>query len=334
MRKILFVCTHGIGDLIMTLPAVRAVANAGGLVSLLVKGRVEEEVGRELLCNLEIEYKHLNHADGGRKVSIAEIVRWIRRCGFDYAFAQYGVDPLRFAVLSVLGGAATRVGWHGTGSWLNTQSLRSKGNHKVLENARLLDVLGIDYSVEDLYFKDCRRANDVDAQKVLLAPSAGETAAHRAWPKEKYAELAAEIVGNFDVDIEILGGADDIELCEFIAAQTTSGRATSLAGKLDIRELFALLKKREIVIANCNGVSHMAASVGLSIIGIYGPTSPLHTGPFTPRLTAISRNLDCSPCYRRGFTEGCGKPVCMTEISVAEVYAAASLRLREFARVS
>ena len=85
-------------------------------------------------------------------------------------------------------------------------------------------------------------------------------------------------------------------------------------------ESFSRLGKARVVVANCNAISHMAAVVGTPVVGLYGPTNPLITGPFSEDLTVVSLNKPCAPCYRRGYLTGCGDPVCMTEIPVEMVY--------------
>lgn len=332
MEKVLFVCTHGIGDLIMTLPAIRLMADSGFAVHVLLKAQPEEEVALQLLGERDLSFGHLSRREGNQVSTFIRLAKAIRKQNFDFAFAQFGVDPMLFAALAFAGRAGYRVGWKGPGSILNSRSLEPRGQHKTLENARYLDFLGITYSADDLRFEDLRQPQKIDSGVVVMAPSAGQIAAHRAWPKANYAELAARLVADLDVDVEIVGGKEDVVLCNEIAAGAGTSRVTSLAGRLDIKGLFELLQQRALLIANCNGVSHIAAAIGLPVVGLYGPTAAVHTGPFSPKLTAVSRNLECSPCYRRGYTQGCGNPVCMSGIPVDTVYDTVHAVLQETRR--
>ena len=62
---------------------------------------------------------------------------------------------------------------------------------------------------------------------------------------------------------------------------------------------------------------HVAAAVGLPVIGIFGSTDPEGTAPVTDRFTLVREPVSCSPCFLRKC------PVdhrCMTRISVDSVF--------------
>lgn len=323
-KKVLFVCTHGIGDFIMTIPTIRLAAANGFDVLLLLKGSLECDVADTLLGDVRFIRKSLSDCGSSRWRQALWAIQWIRKQKIGYAFAQYGVSAPLFSLLTAVGRVRFRAGWHGTLSFFNSSTLFPTGAHKVVETARFLRFLGIEYARDDLLFfhSDVDDSHQVD--RVAFAPGVGEIASHRAWPTERYVDLAKRLVEAYGVRIELLGGLADKDLCQFIADKAGLKDSWNLAGKLSIRESIERLRKTGVVVASCNGVSHMAAAVGTEVVGLYGPTDAAHTGPFTNRTTDISRQLTCSPCYRRGYETGCGDPVCMTGISVETVYEAVS----------
>jgi heptosyltransferase-2 len=69
---------------------------------------------------------------------------------------------------------------------------------------------------------------------------------------------------------------------------------------------------------------HVAAAVGLPVIGIFGPTDPEATRPATPLFTLVREPVFCSPCLLRHC------PLdhrCMKRITVEQVLDAARKRL-------
>jgi heptosyltransferase-2 len=65
---------------------------------------------------------------------------------------------------------------------------------------------------------------------------------------------------------------------------------------------------------------HVAGAVGVSVIGIFGPSDPEATRAMTPQFTLIREPVECSPCFLRKC------PIdhrCMTRISVERVFEAA-----------
>jgi len=96
--------------------------------------------------------------------------------------------------------------------------------------------------------------------------------------------------------------------------------ALNLVGATNTAELPALLASCDLFIGNDSGAMHVAAAVGLPVVGIFGPTDPEGTRPVTPRFTLVSQPVSCSPCFLRRC------PIdhrCMTRISVDEVFSAA-----------
>ncbi len=54
----------------------------------------------------------------------------------------------------------------------------------------------------------------------------------------------------------------------------------NLVGKTTVADLIALMKRLDLFIAHDCGVFHIAAASNVPIVGLYGPTSPIATGPF------------------------------------------------------
>ncbi len=325
--KTLIVATHGIGDLIMTCQSLRPLFNSGIRVSLLVSGEAEKSAAYYLLGDKLHECRSLIEFGARRISQLINIFSWLRKEQFASVIAQYGVSPYMFSVLSLMSGASRRVGWKGLGSFLNTESLEAKGQHKVLEQARLLSLLGLQYEVEDLYWSsDYRNIRNENARskdkefKIVLGPNSFAAEKHKRWPAQKYALLAARLVNELGAKVDIVGGPDEVHYCEYIASIAKVSNVTSLSGHLSLDQAFTHLKNVDVVVANCNATSHMAAVAGTPIVAIYGPTDPNLTGPFCKNLTKVRLSLECSPCYRRGYTSGCGNPVCIESIEVDTVF--------------
>ncbi len=93
----------------------------------------------------------------------------------------------------------------------------------------------------------------------------------------------------------------------------------NLAGKLDVKDLFALMPKLKLFIANDGGPMHIAAAQGVPTIGLFGTDSPFRYAPFNRKSLAIYKNLPGHPCIKPYLKEfnSCGK--CLKAIKVEEV---------------
>jgi heptosyltransferase-2 len=156
------------------------------------------------------------------------------------------------------------------------------------------------------------------ALRLALAPGAAYGSA-KCWSPERYAALADRLIAEFDADVILFGTAAENAVAQRIATGMQR-RPIVLVGETSIGELPALLASCHLFIGNDSGAMHVAAAVGLPVVGIFGPTDPAGTAPVTPRFTLVRQPVSCSPCFLRHC------PVdhrCMARIEVDAVYAAA-----------
>ena len=94
-----------------------------------------------------------------------------------------------------------------------------------------------------------------------------------------------------------------------------------LAGKTDLNQLVALMKRANLVVSADSGPLHMASSVGTDVIAIFGPTRPEITGPRgRGKSIILQEELGCNKdaCYQLDCTDN----VCMKSITVDDVFSA------------
>ena len=72
-----------------------------------------------------------------------------------------------------------------------------------------------------------------------------------------------------------------------------------------------------MAIGGDTGPLHLAAALGLPVVGLYGPTPPSRNGPFTEKKEIIYHALPCSPCWKRICKDKNNE--CMDSIQVEEV---------------
>jgi heptosyltransferase-2 len=148
--------------------------------------------------------------------------------------------------------------------------------------------------------------------RIALAPGAAYGSA-KCWLPERYAALADALIAAVDADVVIFGAPPERDMAERITLSMKRG-AINLVGKTSIGELPALLQACRLFVGNDSGAMHVAAAVGLPVVGIFGPTDPDATRPATPQFTLIREPVSCS--HR-----------CMTRISVEQVFGVARAQL-------
>jgi ADP-heptose:LPS heptosyltransferase len=88
--------------------------------------------------------------------------------------------------------------------------------------------------------------------------------------------------------------------------------------QLDLAQLAALLARSTVYLGNDSGVTHLAATLRVRTIALYGPTDPLQWAPRGEKVTVISRGVECSPCPVE-VMKSCLHRKCLTTLEAAEV---------------
>jgi lipopolysaccharide heptosyltransferase II len=150
---------------------------------------------------------------------------------------------------------------------------------------------------------------------VALAPGAVGPA--KRWPAAACAALTRRLLAE-GLAVWVVGGPAEKPLAQTIIAGTD---ARDLTGT-DLREAILALGAATAAVSNDSGLVHVAAALGTSTLGIFGPTSPWHWAPLNPLAATIQANIElaCRPCHRPVCRLGHHR--CMTEISAEEVFAA------------
>ncbi len=156
------------------------------------------------------------------------------------------------------------------------------------------------------------------ALRIALAPGAAYGSA-KCWLPERFASLADSLVDEFAADVILFGTPSEAEVSRQIAARMHH-QPINLVGQTPIGELPALFSRCQLFIGNDSGAMHVAAAVGVAVVGIFGSPDPEGTAPLTQRRTIVRHPVACSPCFLREC------PIdhrCMTRIETADVRAAA-----------
>ncbi|MCE5340778.1 MAG: lipopolysaccharide heptosyltransferase I [Planctomycetaceae bacterium] len=107
----------------------------------------------------------------------------------------------------------------------------------------------------------------------------GATVDEKKWPVENFAALAEKINGKYQSGIVAVGVKSESETVEKI--QKAAGvPVVNLAGKTNIPQLVALLAGAKAVISNDTGPAHIAAALNVPMVLIFGFTNPKRVGPY------------------------------------------------------
>ncbi|MGO8947406.1 MAG: lipopolysaccharide heptosyltransferase II [Ktedonobacterales bacterium] len=165
-----------------------------------------------------------------------------------------------------------------------------------------------------------RRVMDRHGPMVALHGGARNGQAKR-WPTGHFARLAERLVEEYDALVVLTGAPGEVALAQAIQEKCRYP-LLDVVGRTSLPLLTALLGAGDLVISGDSGPMHIACAVGTPVISLHGPTDPELSGPTSDGALVLRRNLWCSPCYDASATAECpfGNPVCMKDLTVDMVF--------------
>jgi heptosyltransferase-2 len=317
-----------LGDVVMSLPALRAVRRAypGARLALLVKRELAPFFAGSAWLDEVIPYR-LSRGIGDR----LRIVREIRSRRFDLAI----LFPRSFAsaLWVALARVPRRVGFVGDARGaLLTDALRRPpeilASHQVNDYLYLVrQALNVEVDADDCA-PDVhephrarvrewleRRRRRPRSPLVALAVAAAYGPA-KEWPVRRYAALIDLLARRYGAECVLVGAPGERCRCQQAAAASREG-ALVAAGETDVGEAIALLSLCDGFAGNDSGSMHVAGALGIPTVGLFGSTDPWRTGPLGPRTRIVRHSIECSPCLDR--TCRFGHYECLKRIAVDDV---------------
>jgi len=335
IKKILVVQLWGIGETILTLPAIEALRKRfpKAEINVLVTSRNEDVYYNNKNINKTVK---LN-------LNPFSILNFIIKNTQKYDLVIDMEEYLNISSIISFFVGKRIVGYsHNARAGLYTNKVKyNDKQHAVQTFLDLARVLDINYTINNLpklnFSKNDQnivdkflKNNEIKSNDfiVCVATGAAESAKARMWLFDRYAELCDEIIARHNAKVIFVGVSDEIKLIEDIQKITESKNKTiNAAGKITLKQLFYLIGKSNLFIGNDAGPMHIAAAQGVKTLGLFGPNLPIRFGPYGEGNIGLYKGNNCefSPCINvhKGQVPDCLYPKdsndyqkCMKNISV------------------
>lgn len=323
MLKVLIIQTAFIGDVILATALVEklsAFSSDAQIDFLLRKGN--ETI---LANNPHIREILIWDKKNGKYRNLRQMLKRIRSRKYDVV-----VNVQRFistGVLAAFSGAKRIIGFDKNPlSFLFTNKVKhvigSKEHpvHEVQRNLALISELTDGSMVRPKVYP-----SEKDFQQVKTEGSYVTMAPASVWftkqlPVPKWLEAIALLPA--EVSVYLIGGREDIPLCEAIRRSSGRDNVINLAGRLSLMESAALMKNALMNIVNDSAPLHLASAVNAPVTAVFCSTIPAFGfGPLSDQSTIIETKLalDCRPCGLHGFRRCPKGHFRCAEIDAAEI---------------
>jgi asparagine synthase (glutamine-hydrolysing) len=182
------------------------------------------------------------------------------------------------------------------------------------DNGHDMDLRLNENEEEQLSFWLGSLGSDGDRSWVAIGP--GSKMPAKRWPPERFEQVVAELIREFDIWPVVFGGDEDRIVGDMLIRKW--GRGYNAAGALGLRAAAAGLKRCTFFLGNDTGTMHMAAAVGVPCVAIF--SSRDHPGRWYPRgegHRVFRSQIECEGC---GLVECIERQMeCIKRISANEV---------------
>ncbi len=357
--RILLIKPSALGDVVHTIPLLvrlRARYPRARIDWLITPENAEIVRCHPALSNVVLFARH-DFSRRGRRwravVAFLDLLKQIRRAKYDLVVDMHG--QVRSAFFTLISGARVRIGfdrpikrsltvsaehdlknvpshgWRGAreGSWIaytHRIPIPTLDVHAIDRYLWVAPLLGLDDDPPDLTIylssetiRNVERLleeHGVPASKLLVVLVPGTIWETKHWTIEGFAGVARQFIRE-GFAVALAGTKRDQQRCQQIAAAAPG--ACDLSGKTTPAELAALIRRAEVAVTNDSGSMHVAASLGKPMVSVFGPTNPVHIGPYQRPESVVRVDLPCSPCNYRRLSQCPFDHACMKQVTSAMV---------------
>ena len=283
-----------LGDVVLSLPAVRDVRRAFPRARLCVLARPSVAPLYEAVPEVDAVLEARGFGE-----EIAAL-----RGGFDLAVLL--PNSIGTALTTVIASVPQRWGYatQGRGLLLTRGAAvpgNVRGRSQVHYYRAMLAAMGLptsdalDTSIAPLQaWKDAGRGLLGPGRFFGIAPGAAKGTA-KQWPPERFAVAADRLAAELGAQAVLLGSAADVSAAKAVAL-AMKAPSKDLCGRTDLRAFVGLVALLDGLVANDSGAMHIGAAVGIPTVGVFGPTNPDETHPVGRRAGFVRGVAECSPC--------------------------------------
>jgi heptosyltransferase-3 len=304
IKKILVIKLRHIGDVLLTVPALRALKKTfpGSSISVLINAGTEGVLeGNPLINELIVFDRSIKKMPAAKKLfQEAAFLKRLRSKSFDMSVDLTGGD--RAAVASWLSGARYRIGWKTPQGFVGKKLLLTHpaepdgSSHTVLQNLDIVrpfgintDNLSVDFftpETEKVFIKQVLSGKNVKEDDTVVHIHPTSRWLFKCWRDEYVAEIIKWLMEQ-GIKVILTSAPDKKEsdkisrILSFLSPHHASGsNLIDLSGKTSIKQLGAISEMSDLFFGVDTAPMHIAAAVGIPVVALFGPSGAFHWGPW------------------------------------------------------
>lgn len=351
VERILIIKLRQVGDVLLTVPTIRAVREhyPRAYIAVLVSAGTETMLTGNPLLDEVMVFDRANWRGNlfqRAKNEIAFILK-IRKQKFDLAIDLTSGD--RAAIISFLSGARYRVAADPKGKgffgkrffYTHKKRFENARSHIVEQNLDVVRQIGIDTMERSVFIiipEEDRSSAQTLFEQYAVSDQALKVHIHstsrwlfKCWRDDAMASLIDSLSEKYGTQVILTCGPASIEMEKARKIfDMARHKPIDLIGKTTLKQLAAISQRCDLFIGVDAAPMHIAAAVGTPVVAIFGPSGEFNWGPWGEGHTVIAKEMPCRPCGQAGC-DNSKRSECLETLSVEEVWQAVEGKMKDLA---
>jgi heptosyltransferase-1 len=335
--KILFIRLSSLGDLILTLPTLKAIKEKypRAHVTWLVQDALQDVLSGNPYLDEIIPVDLLSVTDkyatpqtwlrGGSRLfrNLGKAYRIFRKRKFDVVLEFQAL--FKSGIFASLNRGAERYGFKNARElshlFLNHPIfVRDKSRHAVENYLQFARHFGcpteeVEFPIyippeDERYIEQLLLQEGIKPGDFTIFVSATARWRSKFWDQQAFARLCDELVHRYGAKLIFSGLPSEVEYLQKIREMMRED-ALIMAGRTSIKQFLALIKRSHLYVGVDSGSMHAAAAFRVPTIALFGPSDPNWIGPYGQEQGIVKVDLPCAPCNKRE----CSHRSCMLRIT-------------------
>jgi len=299
VKKILVIKLRHIGDVLLAIPAIRAVRDTfpdSHITALVNSGTEDMLKGNALINKVFILDRSLLKQSLSKRIKYElSFLNIIKKENFDMAIDLTGGD--RPAIYSFLSRTRYRIGYETSGGFWGKKFLYTHrfavnaDRHTVLQNVELLDKAGIkaktlnvDFYIskeDEIWLTNTLTKREVKEGDAIVHVHPTSRWLFKCWKDEYMAEVIDRLQEQYGAKVIMTCSPDKREMDKANKiVELARKKPITFIGNISLKKLGAISKRAKLFFGVDSAPMHIAAAVGTPVVALFGPSGAFHWGPW------------------------------------------------------